>query len=58
MTRIDCFWLGFLTHFLLVVAIMSITACTTAPLPEPHGPVYLTNPSAIRSLRGLKWICR
>jgi hypothetical protein len=36
----------------LAVVLWSLTSCTTPPpLPEPHGPVYLTNPAAIRSLR-------
>jgi hypothetical protein len=36
----------------LAVVLWSLTSCTTPPpLPEPHGPVYLTNPAAIRSTR-------
>jgi hypothetical protein len=41
-----------MTRFLSISIVLIASACTTPPpLPEPHGPVYLTNPSAIRSLR-------
>jgi hypothetical protein len=50
------FWKGWfwasVTIGVVTAIVGSLTACTTPqPLPEPHGPVYLTNPSAIRSTR-------